>query len=320
MTPQCWRVAEQANFPFDNFQWASAMLARRGGGQIGIPKDYRDSSTSWYLSRAAFTTLANFIAAQNERPSVVLANPVANTAATRIWDFIRMNPPSFMGSKSAKDPKKFLDMVQKVMDVMGVTSSKSAKLAIYQLQDVAPTWFKKWKIDRGVDAGPLEWEEFATTFLDRFFSLELREAKVLEFNNLRQGNMSIREYSLKFTQFARYAPHVVADNMSKMSNFVSSIKGQKIKERKSENKRAGMGSFNFSQPKSEGENRPQFHQRSSSLAPSSSSAPVPKFRNYNRDRALGSKFQVSVNSARTNPLCQKCGRHHQDKCRVGSDV
>ena len=54
------------------------------------------------------------------------------------------------------------------------------------------TKFKKWKIDRGIDVGPIEWEEFSTTFLDRFFPLELRESKVLEFINLRQESMSVR--------------------------------------------------------------------------------------------------------------------------------
>ncbi|KAF3652469.1 putative uroporphyrinogen decarboxylase, chloroplastic-like [Capsicum annuum] len=55
----------------------------------------------------------------------------------------------------------------------------------------------------GTDAEPIEWKEFATTFLDRFFPLELREAKVLEFINLRQCNMSVKQYSLKFTKLSR---------------------------------------------------------------------------------------------------------------------
>ena len=35
--------------------------------------------------------------------------------------------------------------------------------------------------------------------------------------------MTVRKYSLIFTQLARYAPHVVADNRSKMSKFVSGV-------------------------------------------------------------------------------------------------
>ncbi|KAF3641956.1 putative Cysteine/Histidine-rich C1 domain family protein [Capsicum annuum] len=67
-------------------------------------------------------------------------------------------------------------------------------------------------------------------FLDRLFPQELREAKVLEFINLRQGNMIVREYSLRFTQLARYAPHVIADNRAKMSNFVSGLNDSVVSE------------------------------------------------------------------------------------------
>ena len=35
--------------------------------------------------------------------------------------------------------------------------------------------------------------------------------------------MIMKEYSLKFTQLARYAPHVVADSRAKMSKFVSGV-------------------------------------------------------------------------------------------------
>ncbi|PHT60097.1 Pentatricopeptide repeat-containing protein, mitochondrial [Capsicum baccatum] len=53
-----------------------------------------------------------------------------------------MNPPLFSGSKSEEAPQEFLSQV-----------------------------------DRGTDAEPIEWEDFAAVFLDRFFPLELREAK-----------------------------------------------------------------------------------------------------------------------------------------------
>ncbi|PHT36532.1 hypothetical protein CQW23_24232 [Capsicum baccatum] len=204
-------------------------------------------------------------------------------------------------------------------------------------------------VERGTDARPIEWEEFATGFLDRFFPLDLREAKMLEFINLKLGNLSVKEYFLNFTQLARHAPHVIADSKSKMSKFVSSVSdsvvkefrnailikeidlsrlmvhAQKIEEHKTkdkdrESKRTRINSFSFPQPKSEGQNYPQFYPKSSIPAPSSICAPMPKFRNNNRDRAPGSKTQGSVSSARTNPLCLKYYRIHQGICRVGSDV
>ena len=82
---------------------------------------------------------------------------------------MRMNQPKFSGTKVEEDPQEFLDQVQKVTNIMGVTFYESAKLATYQLQDIAHTQFKEWKVDRGTYAEPIEQKEFATAFLDRFF-------------------------------------------------------------------------------------------------------------------------------------------------------
>ncbi|WMV07978.1 hypothetical protein MTR67_001363 [Solanum verrucosum] len=58
----------------------------------------------------------------------------------------------------------------------------------------------------------------------RFFPIEMREAKVLEFINLRQGSISVREYSLKFTQLSKYAPTMVADSWAGMSSSNATLK------------------------------------------------------------------------------------------------
>ncbi|KAF3671894.1 hypothetical protein FXO37_07780 [Capsicum annuum] len=149
------------------------------------PEDPLGEHISYVEFRTVFTALAQSVAAQNERPAVISANPVANLAAARIRDFTRINPPSFFGSKPDEDPQEFVDQVQKVIDKMGVTSSQSDELAAYQLQDVAHTWYKQWLAERLEDPGPVEWKEFVTALLDRFFSQELRKAKVFEFINIR---------------------------------------------------------------------------------------------------------------------------------------
>ncbi|WMV25033.1 hypothetical protein MTR67_018418 [Solanum verrucosum] len=81
--------------------------------------------------------------------------------------------------------------VYKVLTIMGVTSIEKAELDAYILKGVA------------------------------VFPLEIREAKVLEFINLRQGSMSVREYALKFTQLSKYAPTMIVDSRARMSKFVS---------------------------------------------------------------------------------------------------
>lgn len=116
--------------------------------------------------------------------------------------------------------------------------------------------------------------------------------------------MSMKEYSLKFTQLDRYAPYVLANNRSRMRKFVSGVSDSMVKEYRTiimikemdlaslmahaqqieeekinkierENKRARIGSSNFTQSRSEGGNHPQLHQKSIVSAPSSASAPIP---------------------------------------------
>ena len=60
-----------------------------------------------------------------------------STPASRIWDFISMNPCTFHGTKGDEDPQDFIEEVFKVVDVMGVTSRERAELVIYQLKDVS---------------------------------------------------------------------------------------------------------------------------------------------------------------------------------------
>lgn len=71
--------------------------------------------------------------------------------------------------------------------------------------------------------------------------------------------------------------------------YAQKIEKAKNKGRERKNKRARTSSFNFTQPKSKGGNRSQFHPKYSVPALSLASAPVPKFKNDNKDRALGSK-------------------------------
>lgn len=55
------------------------------------------------------------------------------------------------------------------------------------------------------------------------FLIELREAKVLKFINLKYETMTLKEYCFNFIELARYATHVVVVSRLKMSKFVSGV-------------------------------------------------------------------------------------------------
>ena len=46
---------------------------------------------------------------------------------SRLREFVRMNPPIFLGSKVGEDPQEFVDGVYKVLSAMGVTFREKAE-------------------------------------------------------------------------------------------------------------------------------------------------------------------------------------------------
>ena len=64
---------------------------------------------------------------------------------------------------------------------------------------------------------------FKTTFLERFFPREMREAKVEVIINLKQASITVCEYSLKFAKLSRYATSLVLTSKDEMSTFRSGI-------------------------------------------------------------------------------------------------
>ncbi|WMV09011.1 hypothetical protein MTR67_002396 [Solanum verrucosum] len=138
--------------------------------------------------RNAIQMLAQSVANQNNLRAPVPVNANVGLATARVRDFVRMNPPEFLGS-----------------------------------QDVAHIWYTQWKENRDIDATPISWECFSETFLDRFFPRELREGKAQEFMNLRQSSMTVQEYGLKFTQLSRYTPQMVVDSRDQMNKFLYGV-------------------------------------------------------------------------------------------------
>ena len=66
--------------------------------------------------------------------------------------------------------------------------------------------------------------------MDKFFPTELREANAEEFMNLRQGNMTIQEYKLKFNQLSWYSPYMVVNSTDQISKFLYGVSDLVITE------------------------------------------------------------------------------------------
>ena len=96
-----------------------------------------------------------------------------------------MDPPTFIGSDLNKDPRDFIDQIQRALDVMHVTGRETVELTTYRFKEGAIYWYEDWKRSRGIDAPPATWKEFKESFLDHYLPFEIRQACGDQFLNLR---------------------------------------------------------------------------------------------------------------------------------------
>ncbi|XP_028105337.1 uncharacterized protein LOC114304373 [Camellia sinensis] len=61
--------------------------------------------------------------------------------------------------------------------------------------------------------------QFKEAFYEKYFPQYVRDRKVTEFEQLKQGTMSVAEYESKFTELARHTPHMVDADYKKARKF-----------------------------------------------------------------------------------------------------
>lgn len=63
-----------------------------------------------------------------------------------------------------------------------------------------------------------------------FFPLQLRKTKMMKFINLKQGNLSVKEYAVKFTKISKYSPSLVANPYGRIRKFMSRVSNLVVKQ------------------------------------------------------------------------------------------
>uniref|UniRef100_A0A1U7Y735 Uncharacterized protein LOC104241801 n=1 Tax=Nicotiana sylvestris TaxID=4096 RepID=A0A1U7Y735_NICSY len=183
----------------------------------------------------------------------------------------------------------------------------NTKLVVYQLKDVANTWYETWEESRGEDADPATWKEFADAFFEHFIPIEVLEAKALEFERLRQNDMSVNEYYLKFVSLANYAPEMVRDMRARVRWFVLGLSDDLFDD-------SSIAAQN---------NDMTITKMVAFVQGNEDSAPVQrsKFNKKNQNfRTADSQSQANVGyRVPSYPICNTCGKRHPGLCHLGTN-
>jgi hypothetical protein len=100
-----------------------------------------------------------------------------------------------------------LEDMERIFQAMGCSEVQQVVLGAYMLREDADYWWKNTSQRLGVGGVALTWTMFKREFLNMYFPADVRNKKVIEFMELKQGNMSVAEYTAKFESLCRFAPH-----------------------------------------------------------------------------------------------------------------
>ncbi|TYK13548.1 gag-protease polyprotein [Cucumis melo var. makuwa] len=74
------------------------------------------------------------------------------------------------------------------------------------------------------DVSKITWEQFKENFYAKFFFSNVKHAKLQEFLNLEQVDMTVEQYDVEFDMLSCFAPDVVRDEAARTEKFVKGLR------------------------------------------------------------------------------------------------
>ncbi|KAK9689746.1 hypothetical protein RND81_09G078200 [Saponaria officinalis] len=186
---------------------------------------------------------------QNLIQVVTQMNQARNpNAASDMTKAVSLQRPGYFDGKG--DPVKLEAWVRsfdKIFTTLNCEENLRIPQATHYLVDNADIWWTENKdrltapmprIDNGVNVvRAMNWEEFKTALRSEFFPEHIKRAKKTEFNNLRQGSLTVQEYYNQFQELARFALELIPTPESRASRFEQGL---------DINIRAALGGWDYS--------------------------------------------------------------------------
>ncbi|XP_028115585.1 uncharacterized protein LOC114313397 [Camellia sinensis] len=130
-------------------------------------------------------------------------------------EFKKIKPPLFHGGVDPLKAEAWVLGIEKLFEVLPCLETQKVQLATFTLEDEARRW---WMLISDDNKG-IDWAQFLALFYEKYFPQCVHNRNVSEFEGLIQGSLTVAEYEAKFTELARFAPHMVDTHYKKARKF-----------------------------------------------------------------------------------------------------
>jgi hypothetical protein len=139
----------------------------------------------------------------------------------RLGDFQHTKPPTLSHAMEPIDADDWLKSIEKKLQMVQCNNRENVLLATHQLFGPTADWWDAY-VEAHEEPESINWPEFRATFSAHHVPQGVIKLKK-EFQDLKQGSMSINEYITKFTQLSRYAPNEVGTDEKKQDCFLNGL-------------------------------------------------------------------------------------------------
>ncbi|XP_057747387.1 uncharacterized protein LOC130966591 [Arachis stenosperma] len=119
--------------------------------------------------------------------------------------FLKVNLPKFKGTTNPTEADTWFQTMERALQAQLVPEEQCIEFATYLLTGEASHWWQGARrlLQQGDD--PITWDAFQVEFYKKYFPNSARMAKELELLQLKQGAMSVSDYTDKFNELFTFS-------------------------------------------------------------------------------------------------------------------
>ncbi|XP_074347442.1 uncharacterized protein LOC141686298 [Apium graveolens] len=112
--------------------------------------------------------------------------------------------------------------MEKAFELAEVKDDKKAQYTSYYLKDESSYWWESSKAF--LEGEVVTWEKFTKMFLEKYLPIYMQDQLKMRILNLRQEDMTVTEYEVKFSELARFVHEYVNTKAKKAKRFQQRLK------------------------------------------------------------------------------------------------
>ncbi|XP_072053695.1 uncharacterized protein [Arachis hypogaea] len=184
---------------------------RRGRGRLG---NAMPEATGNIPNPVDFmAALAGNMAAAMQATAEALENQINNgnndnngdNGPMTLSSFLKVHPPTFRGTLNPTDADNWVQAIKGALQAQQVPEEQWVGFGTYLLQGEAQHWWQGVRRILQPDGVVISWELFREEFYKKYFPSSARNAKELELLQMKQGQMTITEYTSRFEELCRFS-------------------------------------------------------------------------------------------------------------------